>query len=230
MATGKRKRGASPLDAGMALLAAGSVGFVLYAMPDGAFAEAVVLSGLPQVLPAAQPPLGLTARLSAAGAGFLVTFAAVWFLLRALAPKKPRPRRKAEPALIEIAPPKLRKADAHPDAPARRPLFAGLDLGEPVEEPDEASVEAVAEPEPEAELQSEPEPEPQPEPIAAEAESEFEPDSIHHLMQRLERGLMKREGKSATEAAPRSPVPKPLEIDDRLRSAIDGLQQLARRG
>ena len=212
----------------MALLAAGSVGFVIYAMPDGAFAEAVALSGLPQILPAAQPPLGLTARLAAAGAGFLATFAATWFLLRALAPKKrqPQPQRKAEPVEIEIAPPKLRRADAHPDAPARRPLFAGLDLGEPVGEPEEAALEMPYEPEPELQ----PEPEPEREPVAAEAESEFEPDSIHHLMQRLERGLLRREGKGRDEAPSPSPMPKPLEIDDRLRSAIDGLQQLARRG
>lgn len=212
----------------MALLAAGSVGFVIYAMPDGAFAEAVALSGLPQILPAAQPPLGLTARLAAAGAGFLATFAATWFLLRALAPKKRQPQRKAEPVEIDIAPPKLRRADAHPDAPARRPLFAGLDLGEPVGEPEEAALEMPFEPE--AELQPELEPELQPEPAAAEAGSEFEPDSIHHLMQRLERGLLRREGKGPDEAPSPSPMPKPLEIDDRLRSAIDGLQQLARRG
>ena len=204
----------------MALLGAGAVGFVFYAMPDALFAEAVAVSGLPQVLPAAQPPLGLTARIAAAAGGAVVTFAAIWFLLRALAPKKPKPKQKQKqgPVEIEIAPPKLRKADAHPDAPSRRPLFAGLDLGEPQEEPEEIVAEQAPEPEPEIE------------PEAAVADSEYEPDSIHHLMQRLERGLMKREGKDSEEAPGALPIQRPHEIDDRLRSAIDGLQQLARRG
>jgi hypothetical protein len=207
----------------MALLGAGAVGFVFYAMPDALFAEAVARSGLPEVLPAAQPPLGLTARIAAAAGGAILTFVAIWFLLRALAPKKPQPKQKPGPVEFEIAPPKLRKADAHPDAPARRPLFAGLDLGEPFGEPEgkeEAPLQLAAEPEPE--------PAPEAEPVAAE--SEFEPDSIHHLMQRLERGLINREGKGSDEVPGALPVQRPHEIDDRLRSAIDGLQQLARRG
>lgn len=206
----------------MALLGAGAVGFVFYAMPDALFAEAVAVSGLPQVLPAAQPPLGLTARIAAAAGGAVVTFAAIWFLLRALAPKKPKPKQKQGPVEIEIAPPKLRKADAHPDAPSRRPLFAGLDLGEPQEEAEEAE-EAE-------EIAAEQAPEPEPAAAEAEIEPEYEPDSIHHLMQRLERGLMKREGKDGDEAPGALPIQRPHEIDDRLRSAIDGLQQLARRG
>lgn len=38
--------------------------------------------------------------------------------------------------------PRLRRADAHPDAPARRPLFAGSDLGEPVADHDETESDA----------------------------------------------------------------------------------------
>jgi hypothetical protein len=41
---------------------------------------------------------------------------------------------------------------------------------------------------------------------------------------------MKCEGKNGDEAPGALPIQRPHEIDDRLRSAIDGLQQLARRG
>jgi hypothetical protein len=119
-------------DAAVAALAAGSVGFATFAMPDHLFGQIVAATGLPQILAAAQPPLGMTARLAAVGAGALLTFALVWALLRALdrAPAAPRPAARAEP---DPAAPRVRRADAHPDAPARAPLRAGRDLGEPLD-------------------------------------------------------------------------------------------------
>ena len=47
-----------PLDIPMAALAAASVAFVAFAMPDHVFAGAVGLTGLPAFIPAAQPPCG----------------------------------------------------------------------------------------------------------------------------------------------------------------------------
>ncbi|MDP9413801.1 MAG: hypothetical protein M3Q08_06855 [Pseudomonadota bacterium] len=136
------KGASSPLDAAMAALAAGSVAFLIYAMPDRQFGAVVELSGLPRLISAAQPPLGTTARLAAVAAAALGTFLLVWAMLRGLGRKKPvrkaepeleaEPQRKRKVGAIEIAPtPKIRRADAHPDAPAPRPIFAEHDFGEP---------------------------------------------------------------------------------------------------
>jgi hypothetical protein len=120
---------ARAFDAGLATLAGLSAGFVAFAMPQSLFSSLVETSRLPQFVAAAQPPLGETARLAAAGAAFLLTFAGVWALMAALsrlpARRKPEAGPKAEA-------PRLRRADAHPDAPARPPLLA-RDLGEPLD-------------------------------------------------------------------------------------------------
>ena len=120
---------APAFDAGLAALAALSAGFVAFAMPESLFSGLVETSRLPQFVPAAEPPLGETARLAAAGAAALLTFAATWALMTVLG-RRPAPR-KAQ-AGPEAEAPRLRRADAHPDAPARRPLLA-RDLGEPLD-------------------------------------------------------------------------------------------------
>lgn len=119
------------LDAAMAGFAALAVGFVAFAMPGAMFEELVSASGLPSLVTAAQPPLGATARLSVVAAAALISFAALFLVLRALGrPARPRPR--PDMAEFDVAdPPRLRRADSHPDAPARHPLLAGRDLGEP---------------------------------------------------------------------------------------------------
>jgi hypothetical protein len=164
-------------DAGLAAFAAASAGFVVFAMPQTLFSGLVQASRLPAVLAAAQPPLGETARLGAVGAAFLLTFAAIWALMAALGRVPERGETVAEP---EAQAPRLRRADAHPDAPPRPPLLA-RDLGEPLEledvaeDPREAQSFAEAEhralpgflvpqePEPVAEAEPQPEPEPEPE-------------------------------------------------------------------
>jgi hypothetical protein len=120
---------ARAFDSGLAGLAALSAGFVAFAMPEALFSGLVEASRLPQFVPAAEPPLGQTARLAAAGAAALPTFAAVWALMALLGRVPAKRRPEAEP---EVEAPKLRRADAHPDAPARRPLLA-RDLGEPLD-------------------------------------------------------------------------------------------------
>jgi hypothetical protein len=132
MAGINNRSGHSLLDLAVAALAAGSVGFATYAMPDGLFERLIVAGGLPGILAAAEPPLGATARLAAVGTGALVAFALVWALLRALDRVPARRGRAVRPA-PPAETPRLRKADSHPDAPARRPLRAGRDLGEPLE-------------------------------------------------------------------------------------------------
>lgn len=95
-------------------------------------------SGLPAILSAAEPPLGATARLAVAagagGAAALVTWFALFILLgtRRLTVGR-QPSSEAVPV--------LRRADAHPDAPARAPLLATRDLGTPF-------LEVTARPEP----------------------------------------------------------------------------------
>lgn len=159
-------------DSGLAALAAISAGFVAFAMPEPLFTGLIEASRLPDVVAAARPPLGETARLAATGAAALLTFAGVWALM-ALLGRLPAARgREAEP---EAETPRLRRADAHPDAPARRPLLA-RDLGEPLDL--EGFPEAPAESEPPfAETEDRPLPgflipQPEPEP-AAEADPEW---------------------------------------------------------
>jgi hypothetical protein len=141
-ASNGRTHGAGALDLAVAGLAAIAVAFVTFAMPDDIFSRLISQSGLPSFIAAAEPPLGMKARMAVIGVGAVLTFAAIWMLLRAL-DRIPTRRARAEspaagnePAFVPEAP-RLRRADAHPDAPPRRPLLAGRDLGEPAapEEP-----------------------------------------------------------------------------------------------
>jgi len=108
----------------------------MIAVIPGGWLEALVLrSGIPAVLPAAAPPLGATARivllLIGGGGVALGAGLALWLAFggRALT--------MGAPADSET--PQLRRADSHPDAPARPLVRAHRDLGAPlpVEESDE---------------------------------------------------------------------------------------------
>lgn len=178
-------KGGSLLDNGVAALAALSAGFVAYAMPEGLFARLIVASHIPDVLAAAQPPLGMKARLAVIAAIAVLAYAAVWTLMRALDSIGGTPRQAAKTPDAEEEAPRLRRADAHPDAPSRRPILAGRDLGEPAfdEEPFELAPELAAAPEPEADFEPEPEPAHAAEPLPpflvpqeAEPELESEPE------------------------------------------------------
>lgn len=222
--------GRNALDLPVAGLAAAAAVFFAFAMPQELLSQIVSATGLPSLLAAAQPPLGLTARIAIALGGALVTFGLVFFLLRLL-DRSGLEKYAAEPEEGEAP---RRRRDHHPDAPVRRPISAARDLGEPAPpEParapvpiwlDEAAPAAVAEPEPA------PEPEPLPEPAPA-AEM---PTSIAALMERLEQGIARRRQPHGAPAAPPAPhayAPQvfPEAPDDRLQSAIDSLQRLAAR-
>ena len=94
--------------------------------------EAVVSdTGLPAFLSIAEPPLGWTARAA------LMLFAALAVAVPVALP--------SSDAVEEEAPPSVRRADAHPDAPPRPPVRAARDLGQPFLDP-------VVPPEPELAL------------------------------------------------------------------------------
>ena len=192
------QRGASrgSLDLPLALLAGLSVGFVAFVLPKDILAEAVQAIGLPSILPAAAPPLGDKAGAAVAVAAALATLAAVYLLLRALGRETSPPRRSPfedpdeEPQTL-----RLRRADIHPDAPARRPILAARELGEPVP-PSRPADEAAREPEaieeplelggPGLEMI-----EAEAEPIEVELELEPEPESLAEV------------------AEPQAPAPEP---------------------
>ena len=233
MAKKVHKGGGSALDLAMAAFAGTAAGFVIFAMPASQFDQVVELSGLPLLLSAAQPPLGMTARLAAMAVAAVGTWTLVWLVLRALGKKPPEPKRRTRPLQIDVPLPRIRRADAHPDAPARRPILAGLELGVPLDEAVQqpAPEEAVAEEEfvPEAEFEVE---EVEEEVAPPAFLPEPEPATISHLMQRLELGLLRRERPSWSDGAEdtqQNNEPAPPQLDQRLRSAIDDLQRLAAR-
>ena len=231
------------LDAGTSLFAGAAAGFLLYAMPEDLLARAFQALRLASFSPHFQPPFGAGLRWAVAAAAGLVTCAFVWSLMKALdRPASPAAARDDEAEAVHLPEPeeapRLRKADAHPDAPARRPLLAGRDLGEPVdfaapaeaEEVDEAfdlteehAIAAEPEPEPEPAPQplpsflvaQEPEPAPEPEsasaPPPAPAPATEDPESLAGLMHRFETGLVRKKQALADRMAvdPVPPSPAP---------------------
>ena len=129
---GRFGSGGNSLDVPVASLAGLAVAFLAFAAPAELLADLVGASGLPSVLPAAEPPLGLTARLGLGAAGAVVIFAAALLLLRWLDRVG---KRRAEHAAVQadLDAPRLRRRDIHPDAPARPPLLAVHELGNPDE-------------------------------------------------------------------------------------------------
>ena len=108
-----------------AALCGAAVALLAAVIPSWRLEAFVTATGLADHIAAARPPLGATARSAlalASGGGVAV---AVWGALTLVA------RRFARDggAIGEADAPVLRRADAHPDAPARRPLRASEDLG-----------------------------------------------------------------------------------------------------
>lgn len=243
---GSLPTGRNTLDVPVAALAGLSVAFAAFAAPADLLAELVSASGLAGVIPGAEPPLGMNARLGIGAAGAVLVFTVAFVLLRWL-DRFGRPRARREEEELEAAqePPRLRRRDFHPDAPARRPILATEDLSEP-----EARAPLMPEPEPEIsepEAEAEPVrtewlPEPEPmvaEPVSASVEAEPAPrpaavpahgSSIPELLARLEEGLARRRADPVPPSAAPAPAQAfPEPADDRLQSAIDSLQRLAAR-
>jgi hypothetical protein len=214
------------LDVSVAALAGIAVAFAALAAPADLLGRAVEATGLPDLLSAAAPPLGLKARLAIGLVGALAVSGCAYLLLRWLDRLSTRPVRAAPVLAVEPEAPRLRRRDLHPDAPPRPPISATREFGEPAP-PRWMAPECVAEivaPEPE----SEPEPEPEAPALLPPRE-----ETIAALMARLEEGLARR---AAAAPAPPRPAPPPTQPqvfpeadDDRLQSAIESLQRLAAR-
>ncbi len=215
--------GRNALDLPVAGLAALAAAFAAFVVPQDLLSRAVTASGLPSLLSAAQPPLGLTARVALAVGGAALVFGLVFLLLRLL----DRSGMSAtEPGEANLATPRVRRRDGHPDAPAPRPISAARDLGEPA--PPQAPRAAVplwldeAEPVAAPVAEAEPEPEPTPEPVlelepAFEAEPDPGPETV-----------VAPDPEPAPEPQP-APVPEP-EMPISIAALMERLEQgLARR-
>lgn len=140
----------------MALVAAGCGALVVLTLPVGWMEMLVASSGLSETIPAAGPPLGMKARLLLAGFAALMSVGIVAAVRRngsdaphrrlrisgrrhpdaqgarkmgfAFAKLTALARGRNVPAAEEAAPAQ-RRADAHPDAPPRPPIFASRDFG-----------------------------------------------------------------------------------------------------
>lgn len=114
-------------------IAAGAVSAAAFAlMPLGLLERLVVASGVASLVAAAAPPLGTTARaVLALGTGFTAA-AVAWSALYLLVGPGGMFEGvlRAEPLAAPSAP-VVRRADAHPDAPPRRPVSAS-ELGTPL--------------------------------------------------------------------------------------------------
>ena len=130
---------------GVAGLAAGAAVAV---MPVPVLEWAVASSGLSEAMPMAAPPLGDTFRALVCGASAIVAMAVTAMVLPAAKTDSEQRKRHMGFALSRLADfargrnrkgyedmPSLRRADAHPDAPPRQPIYAIRDLGEPAPMP-----------------------------------------------------------------------------------------------
>ncbi len=142
-------------EAGMVALAGVSVALVVLLMPAGLVEMGVASSGLSEAWPAAAPPLGMKARLLLSGFAALMTMGAIMMVRRerpvaatgqeeerhgdhaggarlmGFAFTKLSAFAKGRSAPPVETPPAVRRADAHPDAPVRAPIFASRDFGGP---------------------------------------------------------------------------------------------------
>lgn len=125
---GGAMRFAVPLAPAMAILLAALGGLMFLLMPTAVLEDLVVDSGIASLVTAAQPPLGITAHFAIAFLVALAVGGVCWFgLFLLIGTRTVTIGRNAREDGVPI----LRRADAHPDAPPRRPVFANRDLGTP---------------------------------------------------------------------------------------------------
>jgi hypothetical protein len=138
-----RRAGDGGLDKIVAAVAASVAAVAVFLMPAGVLEQAVLASGMPDMLPQLSPPLGMKARAGLALLSAGSAFGSTLLMLRLLGFFTGKKR--AAPAPAEEDAPRIRRRDRHPDAPVRAPLRISRDLGEPSFEADPV---APVEPEP----------------------------------------------------------------------------------
>ncbi|MDB5705873.1 MAG: hypothetical protein JWN66_2989 [Sphingomonas bacterium] len=127
----RRQRLSLPVAPLIAAVLGGLIALVFALIPAGILEDFVIDSGIAAVVPAAEPPLGFTARavlILIAGGG---TALVAWFGLFLLIGGRSLVVQRSGEAEDDEKAPVLRRADAHPDAPSRRPLSANRELGTP---------------------------------------------------------------------------------------------------
>jgi hypothetical protein len=123
-----RQRLILPIAPAIAAVAAALVALAFIAMPANVLEGMVVDSGIASLVTAAEPPLGLTARFAIAAIAAGAIGGVLWFGLLLLIGTRSVVLNRGT---IDADTPVVRRADAHPDAPPRRPVFANRDLGTP---------------------------------------------------------------------------------------------------
>lgn len=199
--------GGSLLDLPVAALAGLSLAFAAFALPDELLNALLARSGLGPLF----ATIGVDARIGLGGTGALAVFGAVFLLLRWLdgpgghrseahGPERPRVRRR----------------DAHPDAPPPAPLFAARELAEPDYAPPVPVRRSWLPEKPDLAA-----------PVFAPPPESSRPANLDELVARLEQRL--GAGREATDALPAAAAPRvrPEPAGDRLQSAIESLQRLA---
>lgn len=112
-----------PLAPALAIAGGLLIAVAMLVLPTALLERLVVASGFPAIIAAAQPPLGMTARIALGlilGGGFMAFACLALSLI--LGDKN---------VSLSGAGELLRGTDIHPDAPPRPPLFAARDLGTP---------------------------------------------------------------------------------------------------
>jgi len=122
------RRAGVGVETWLAALAALATGAAVFLMPVGVLQEAVRASGMADLLPALQPPLGWKARMGLALLSAGSAFGTALLLMRIAGRVATAAPRREE---AEDAPPvpRVRRRDRHPDAPVRAPLSVSRDLG-----------------------------------------------------------------------------------------------------
>lgn len=134
-----------PVATVVALALATLTALLFLVMPIDVLEGMSIDSGIASLITAAEPPLGLTARFAIAFIAALAVGGVAWFALFLLVGTRTvllkRQSGKTPAKAVRVVPdrndddddvlPILRRRDAHPDAPPRRPVFAHRDLGTP---------------------------------------------------------------------------------------------------
>lgn len=121
-----------PLVPVFAVMFGAAAAVLVASTPQWLFDATVVSSGLSRILPLAQPPLGITARLLAAFAVFALIVLAVWFVGRAVERLfSATPSRKNNESHYALEPEEFTPIGPSLEA-RRRPIFADRELGAPL--------------------------------------------------------------------------------------------------